>query len=559
MWSKPIAGNVIPLAGSVKEAGYTSEEWKLVRETRKILHDESISVTATCVRVPVFVGHAMTANLEFSRPLSAAEAAGLLAGLVRDGAHTIAFTRSRRGAELVASHARNLLVDERADLAMRIAAYRSGYLPEERRSLERDLSEGRLMGVAATSALELGIDIGGLDACVLAGYPGTLAATWQRAGRAGRARAGSLAVLIAQDDPLDQYIVSHPDEIFGRPHETPVVDHTNPNILDAHIAAAAYEAPLTRDDLVVFGEQAKESIARLVSSSLLRERGGKHFWNGEGSPAPRIDLRGAGRVVSIVERKTGALLGTTDAARADHTVHPGAIYLHQGEQFLVDTLDGGRSVALVDRTDAPFYTLARDVTDIRIIRRLGSTTVGTINLWLGEVDVSNQVTSYVRKRLYSNETIDERPLDMPVRKLRTVAVWYGVPETVLDAAGLVPADVPGSAHAAEHAAIGLMPMIAMCDRWDIGGVSTPMHPDTQMCTIFIYDGYPGGIGFAERGYEAGARHLRATLETIRGCPCETGCPSCVQSPKCGNGNEPLDKGGAVRLLAAALGDVVQPV
>jgi len=487
-----------------------------------------------------------------TRYSATSQAAGLLAGLVRDEVRTIAFTRSRKSAELVAQHARDLLADERGDLAGRLAAYRAGYLPEERRALERDLSNGALLGVAATTALELGIDIGGLDACILAGYPGTIAGTWQQAGRAGRARGGSLVVLIAQDDPLDQYIVSHPAEIFGRPHEAAVIDHANPNILDEHLGCAAFEMPLTDEDGTVFGPSYGDAVARLDARGLLRARGDKRFWNGRRSPAPDVDIRSAGRVVQIVEDGTGRLLGTADESRAHHTLHPGGVYIHQGEQFEVRALDLHASIALVSPINAAHYTQARDITDIRILRTVDRKQAGSVELSLGDVVVSNQVVGYVRKRLYSNEILDERPLDLPEQTLTTQAVWYTVPQGLLADARLGPADVPGAAHAAEHAAIGLMPLFAMCDRWDIGGVSTAEHPDTGMCTIFIYDGYPGGAGFAARSFEAGTDHLRATMETIRACPCERGCPSCVQSPKCGNGNEPLDKDGAVRLLEAVL-------
>ena len=481
-----------------------------------------------------------------------AQTAALLAGLVREDVQSIAFARSRRGAEMIAAHARDLLADDRGDLAGAIAAYRAGYLPEERRAIERDLVDGALRGIAATSALELGIDIGGLDACVLAGYPGTVAATWQRAGRAGRERSGSLAVMVAQDDPLDQYIVSHPAEVFGKPHEAAIIDHANPHILDRHLGAAAYESPLTDADATVFGPGYHDAVERLVAAGSLRGRGGKLFWNGAGSPASEVDLRSVGGTVQIVEDGTGRLLGTTDGGAALHTLHPGAIYLHQGEQFEVNSLDLDRSVALVDASDAPYYTQAKDVTDIGIMAVHEEAPLGAVTLTLGEVEVTNQVTSFVRKRAYSSEVIDETPLDLPPSSLTTAAVWYAVPEHLLDAAALTPGDVPGAAHAAEHAAIGLMPLLAMCDRWDIGGVSTAMHPDTGMCTVFIYDGYPGGAGFAARSFAAGERHLRATLETIQSCGCDRGCPGCVQSPKCGNGNEPLDKAGAVRLLATIL-------
>jgi DEAD/DEAH box helicase domain-containing protein len=480
------------------------------------------------------------------------QAAGLLAGLARDSVRTIAFTRSRKGAELVAAHARDLLTDEATGKAERIAAYRAGYLPEERRALERDLTEGKLLGVAATTALELGIDIGGLDCCLIAGYPGTVAGTWQQAGRAGRAQQRSLAVLIAQDDPLDQYIVHHPLSLFGRPHESAIIDHSNPHILDAHAGAAAYELPLTSSDEDFFGPSITGAIARLVDAKLLRARADKFFWNGARAPAGDVDLRSAGRTVSIVEAGTGRLLGTAEEGRAMHSLHAGAIYIHQGEQFEVHKLDLHDAVALVERTEATHYTQSRDVTDIRILETTASKRAGIVDLFFGTVRVSNQVVSYVRKRLYTNEVIGEEPLDMPETSLETEAVWYTVHDEVLADAELTPADVPGAAHAAEHAAIGIMPLFAMCDRWDIGGVSTAMHEDTAACTVFIYDGYPGGAGLAARSFDAGAEHLRATLETISSCPCERGCPSCVQSPKCGNGNEPLDKAGAIRLLSTIL-------
>ena len=490
------------------------------------------------------------------RHSATSQAAALLAGLARHEVRTIAFARSRKGAELVAAHARDVLADERGDLAARIAAYRAGYLPEERRALEHDLVDGTLMGVAATTALELGIDIGGLDACVLAGYPGTVAGTWQQAGRAGRARRSSLAVLIAQDDPLDQYIVTHPDEIFGRPHEAAIVDHANPAILDGHLGCAAYEIPLTEQDATIFGPSFGDGVHRLVERGALRPRGDRWAWAGRRAPAAELDIRSVGGTVQIVEHDTGRLLGTTDASRAPATVHPGAVYLHQGEQFEVLALDGDRGVALVRHSDAMHYTQARDVTDIRIAGIEQRARVGRVELFYGDVEVSNQVVGFVRKRLYTNATIDEVGLEMPVQTLATKAVWYTVPEQLLREARLEPADVPGAAHAAEHAAIGLMPLRAMCDRWDIGGVSTAEHIDTGLCTVFIYDGYPGGAGFAARAFASGAEHLRATMDAIAACSCESGCPSCVQSPKCGNGNEPLDKWGAVRLLGSILGEAV---
>jgi DEAD/DEAH box helicase domain-containing protein len=459
---------------------------------------------------------------------------------------------------LIAGHARDLLRSEHPELAERVAAYRAGFLTDERRALERGLASGDILGMATTSALELGIDIGGLDACVLAGYPGTIAATWQQAGRAGRSSERSLAVLVAQDDPLDQYVVAHPDHLFGKPVEAAVIDHANPNVLDDHLAAAAYEHPLTEDDEAVFGPSFVAAVERLEGAGRLKRKRAGWFFNGRGSPSSEIDIRSAGRVVSIVELDTGRLLGTSDGSRALHTLHPGAVYLHQGEQFEVRTLDLDAHVALVRPVDVLHYTQARDVTDIRIAAVEESARAGAVDLFFGDVVVSNQVVSFARKRLYTNETIDESALDLPEQVLQTKAVWYTVPADILARARLADADVPGAVHAAEHCAIGIMPLFAMCDRWDIGGVSTALHPDTGECTVFVYDGYPGGAGFARRSFDAGEAHLRATLDTIERCPCEHGCPSCVQSPKCGNGNEPLDKHAAVRLLRAILNETGRP-
>ena len=483
-----------------------------------------------------------------------AEAAELMATLVGEGVRTITFAKSRKGAELIASFARQRLERERPHLSDRVAAYRAGYLPEERRELERALVDGDLLGIAATTALELGIDIGGLDACILAGYPGTIASTFQQAGRAGRTQRASLAVLVAGDDPLDQYLVTHPQELFGRTHESALVDHANPNILDPHLGCAAYELPLTDTDAEFYGPALPDAIARGTEAGFLRKRGAKHFWAGRGSPAQEIDIRSAGGTVQIADAETGALLGTVDESRSHFAVHRGAIYLHQGQQYLVSELDLDARVALVRAADEDFYTQARDVTDIRILEVERKGRVGATDLFFGRVDVTSQVVSYVRKRLYTGEVLDVVPLALPEIRLETRSVWYTVAEHLLDAARIAPADVGGSAHAAEHAQIGILPLFAMCDRWDIGGVSTALHPDTGECTIFIYDGYPGGAGISERGFDAGAEHHRATFEAIRACRCERGCPSCVQSPKCGNGNEPLDKDGAARLLATILGE-----
>jgi DEAD/DEAH box helicase domain-containing protein len=290
----------------------------------------------------------------------------------------------------------------------------------------------------------------------------------------------------------------------------------------------------------------------LIEAGVLRARGERWYPANRSSPAAGVDIRTAGNEVSIVDETTGALIGTVGSSRAPFSVHPGAIYLHQGDQYRVSSLDLEQDVALVAPSDDPVYTQARDVTDIRVLATERKGVLGATDVFFGTVQVANQVVAYVRKELFSGELIDVTPLDMPEMMLETKAVWYTVPVPLLERAGVLSAEVPGAAHAAEHAAIGILPLFAMCDRWDIGGVSTALHQDTGECTVFIYDGYPGGAGIAERAFDAAAEHQRATLEAIRACRCESGCPSCVQSPKCGNGNNPLDKAGAARMLAAIL-------
>ena len=482
------------------------------------------------------------------------ETAYLLGQLASKEIRTIAFARSRRAAELLAEFARR---EVPGAVKSRIKAYRAGYLPEERRRLERALADGELLAVAATSALELGIDVGSLDAALLAGYPGTRASMWQQAGRAGRRSGGSLAVLVANDDPLDQYLVAHPGDLFHKPPEAAVVDPTNPYVLGPHLLCAAREQPLATDELAFFGDAAvvEPAVQRLVAGGELTQRGNTLHHRGRQSPHRLVDIRSAsGGQIAIVLEETGELLGTADEFRAHFTLHTGAIYLHQGEQFEVTNLDLDAGVALVRKSEADWYTQSRDITDIEIVAENDRSQIGDTPSFFGEVTVTRQVTGYVRKLHLTGEALDEVPLLMPPQVLTTKAVWWAIPNRVLDRAALKTAAVPGAAHAAEHAAIGLLPLIATCDRWDVGGVSTAYHPDTDSCAIFVYDGYPGGAGITERGFGNEERWLRATLETVRDCPCMRVCPSCVQSPKCGNGNEPLDKQGAVALLAAMLGE-----
>jgi len=509
------------------------------------------------------------------RRSAGAEAARILAELVIEGARTLAFVRSRRGAELTALGAQRILSEVDSSLPKTVAAYRSGYLPEERRALEAALLDGRLLGVATTNALELGVDIAGLDAVVLAGYPGTLASFWQQAGRAGRAGDAALVVFVARDDPLDTYLVHNPAAILDRPVEAAVLDPTNPYVLAPQLACAAAELPLRNDELAIFGgDAARDVLDTLVADKILRRRPSGWYWTSRDRPQHEVDIRGSGaEQIVVVEADSGRMLGTVDPGSASFAVHPGAVYLHQGSSYVVDDLDFEAGLAMVHAEDPDWNTSPREVVDITVLNTLQRNEYGGVTVCLGEVAVTSQVVGYLRRRP-SGEVVDHTPLDLPEQVLKTRAVWYtlsdelienlAVSDTAVSAvcgapggAGLDPARVPGALHAAEHAAIGLLPLFATCDRWDIGGVSTARHEDTGEATVFVHDGHPGGAGFADRGFAALVPWLRATREAIVSCECPAGCPSCVQSPKCGNGNDPLDKAGAVIVLEAVLGALRQ--
>lgn len=476
-------------------------------------------------------------------------AAGALTELNQLGASALGFIRARKGAEALAESVRGKLRD---DLAPTVTAYRGGLLPEERRRVEQDLKTGRLRTVATTNALELGIDISGLDAVLVCGWPGTRASFLQQIGRAGRNGQDALAVFIASDNPLDRYLVGHPERILREPLETATFDPQNPHVLLPHIAAAVAELPIVEDPSAWFGPQAAELLSLLVTKGWVRRRHDGWYWTSRTSATELADLRGAGRgPVAITEVGTGRLLGTVDESSAPAHVHPGAVYRHLGSTYMIEVLDLDALVALARPDRPPFTTTAKTVTDLRIERQESSRPCGLGEISFGEVRVTVQVVGFVRKSL-SGEFLGAWPLDLPEATLATRAVWWRFPAEVLAAIGLDAADVPGAVHAAEHAAIGMLPGLATCDRWDLGGLSSAQHEDTDEATVFVYDGHPGGAGIAHHGY----RHIRdwlgATRDAIASCRCESGCPGCVQSPKCGNGNEPLDKTGAVALLDVLL-------
>ncbi len=482
-----------------------------------------------------------------------AETAGAVAELVASGHRTIAFCASRKGTELVAGDVRSKL---RGELADTVRSYRGGYLAGERRDIEDELANGRIRAVVATSALELGVDIGGLDACVLNGFPGTIASMWQQAGRAGRTSQDSLTLLVAGDDQLDQWLMRHPTEVFTRPPEPAVINPDNPQVADAHIACAAFELPLSHDDIRWWGSVLDGAVHRLVLDGRLRVRstaeGPLAVWATTGWPSRGVGLRsGSSREIKI-RLIDGTLVGTVDVARAFDVVHPGAIYLHRGDTFRVVDLDLDAFVATVEMHDGGDYTQARSSIDIRVTSTDAQRPVGNSCLHLGGLEVTTTVVGYQRREIRSRRILGHHQLDLPPQTLATRGFWYTVTPAIIESAGVEAVDVPGTLHAIEHAAIGILPLFTICDRWDVGGVSTAMQADTGLPSIFIYDAYPGGAGIAELGYEAAPRHLAATLDVLVGCACTDGCPSCVQSPKCGNGNEPLDKAGAIALLQALL-------
>ncbi|MFL5782816.1 MAG: DEAD/DEAH box helicase [Thermoleophilaceae bacterium] len=476
------------------------------------------------------------------------EASTVLAQLMEDGVRTICFMRSRRGVELVQRFTSLRLEDAgRGDLADRIAPYRAGYTPSQRRDIERRLSEGELLAVVATNALELGIDVGDLEAAICVTFPGTVASLRQMWGRAGR-RATGLAMYVAGEDALDQFFCRHPDEFLDRPVESAILDHESESIHLPHLVAAAYELPLTAEDRDILGPRWEAYAERLVRLGQLRDRGGRYLPAGEGFPAARIGLRSASiDAFSVIEDRRGEMLGTVEAERAHSTVHPGAVYLHLGQSYEVQELDLRGRQAIVREFSGDWYTQPKKETETYIEEVARQRMLGTVELNFGMVSVSEEVIAFQKKRVTDHEVLDLLPVELPEQRFATQALWYVLPESLLKEE--FPLDVlQGSLHAAEHAQIAVLPLIAMCDRWDIGGLSTAFHHQTGRPTVFIYDGHPGGVGITRAGFDAFERLVEDALRLIGECPCRDGCPSCVQSPKCGNLNEPLSKNGAVELL-----------
>jgi DEAD/DEAH box helicase domain-containing protein len=484
------------------------------------------------------------------------EASNLFAELVMQNIRTLTFVRTRQLTEVIYNYTRHRLAETDSALAKKIKPYRAGYLPEERRKIEKELFSGQLTGVVATTALELGIDIGDLEATVLTGYPGSIASTWQQAGRSGRSKEKSLSFLIGLDNPLDQYFMRHPESFFGKSFENALVNPSNPYILRAHLLCAAWELPLTNLDEEFFGSSLAAERKELEEQGLLREvRGRWHVAPSIAYPAEGVNIRAAfGENYAIIDSSSGALLETIDSSTALFFVFPGAIYLHQGESYLVEELDIQARTAYAKPVEVNYYTQDKELTDLHILKVLKEKDCRGTKVCLGEVEVTTRVVGFKKKAQFTEEVIGEEPLDLPPMRFPTIALWFDLPKEAVkwvdeDEAGL---DFAGGLHAVEHAAIAILPMFALCDRNDIGGVSTPLHPDTGKPQIFIYDAYPGGIGISEKGFDLVEELWQTTLKAIEECPCEDGCPSCVQSPKCGNNNKPLDKKAAQVLLEGLL-------
>lgn len=468
------------------------------------------------------------------------QAAALLSFLVAEGLQALCFTPSRRMAEVVAGQAQDALPGKV------VVSYRAGYLPEERREIERGLREREIDGVASTNALELGIDIGGLDAVIIVGYPGTVNSVWQQAGRAGRGTRPALIVMMGFENPLDRYFMSRPKELLTRPHEHAIIDPGNPEILVRHLMCAASEFPLKEDELAIFHAPVG-ALQPLERAELLGRTPVGWVYRGRVSPVEVVDLNRLSERTVRVECE-GELLETMDYERALREAHPGAVFLHRGETYVVRELDLERDRAVCVREDVDYYTDPLMREDVQVLSQEEGFQVGGFRLGRGRVRVSEQVVGYrVRER---GRTVQYRDLELPPVEFDTEGLWIVLPgklEAELKETG---GDWAGGLHGAEHALVAIAPLIAMCDRWDLGGVSTPLHPDFGGPVVIVHEAFPGGVGIAAKLFSTAAKWVSASRDLIKGCPCERGCPSCVLSPRCGNKNQPMDKQAAGKILAA---------
>jgi DEAD/DEAH box helicase domain-containing protein len=481
------------------------------------------------------------------RRSSNSEAAFLLEELVQKEIRSLVFASTRKLTELIYIYTQEQLPPSLKD---KISPYRAGYLPEDRRRIERQFFEGELLGLVATTALELGINIGDLDATVLTGYPGSIASAWQQAGRSGRSTHSSLSFLIALENPLDQYLMRNPEFFFSKNFDNAIINPDNPYILKPHLLCAAWEKPLQDKDEEFFGPTMGTMLLELEQEGMLRRRDVK--WHPApviSYPAQDMNIRStSGQNYAVIDGRDGCLLETVEASVAFFQVHPGAIYLHQGESYLIKELDLARRIAWVEPRPVDYYTQTMEIHEIRVKKLLQENDCHGVKVYFGDVDVTITVVGFKKKKQFTEEVVEALPLNLPPQTFPTKALWFDLPQKAINRIADAGLDFHGGLHACEHAAIGILPLFALCDRNDIGGVSTPFHPDTGNAQIFIYDAHPGGIGIAEKGFEMILELWQATLKAVEECPCADGCPSCIQSPKCGNNNQPLDKEAAIMLL-----------
>ena len=463
---------------------------------------------------------------------------------------TLCFTVSRKTTELIAMWAKKDMTQIKGKLAHRIAAYRAGYRPEERREIEEGLKTGKYLGVTCTNALELGIDIGSLDAVIISGYPGTMISTWQQAGRAGRSSQKSLAILIAFENQLDQYFMNNPTFFFDKPHENAIIDLTNPILQEAHLLCAAKELPLKYSEVEKYFGIDDDLLDELVSNKDLHINSrGDYMYPYDDNPALDHSLdQISGQEFKVMNN--GRLLETMERAQVYREAHEGAILINKGDTYVVDSVSLSRGFVNVTQKDVDYHTMVLNQTDISIRRKLSKTKYGNLTIHFGELTVSEDYFKY--KKMQFSKTIGNYPLDLPPLKFNTKGLWFTIPKNVKDELeGMFPNEeevFAGGLHGAEHALIGLFPLHTMCDRFDIGGLSTNYHEDTQEATIFIYDGYEGGIGICEKAVEVFVDLLKSTLDLLNNCDCQSGCPACIYSPKCGNDNKPLHKNATKYIL-----------
>ncbi len=480
-----------------------------------------------------------------SEASSYTEATNVFLESLDHGLKTILFTKARRTAELVSSW----IKEERPDLSSKVASYRAGYLPSERRAIEADLFGGRLAGVVSTSALELGIDVGELDCCILLGYPGSIVSTWQRGGRVGRGKKDALIIMIGLDDALDQYLIHHPEDFFSRTWEKMTINLENKPITYEHLPCAAAEHPLSASDRMIYGEGFSSSVARLEKKAeLFRDKEGERWYSRKKYPQRDINIRSIGEVYTIINLKTGKVMGDVDETRLYHECHPGAIYLHRSEEYEILHLNQSTRCVYARRRNVNYYTQVSSWEKVEILKVIREKEVGTSRISLGEVRVTEHITGFEKRRKHDQSLISEHPLSLPESSFETVSLWLELPSNLSEIVAAKGANFPGALHATEHATIAIFPLKVPCDRQDIGGYSFPVHAETRTPTIFIYDAYPGGVGLAERAFEIPGELFQTTLKLIKSCSCKRGCPSCIQSPRCGSANKPLDKEGAILLL-----------